>query len=98
MITLKEWLETVEYKITEGSNFTWSCYGPHAHTLDSWSGDNDGHSFTIIFDTKTQVVYKAQAHDYANDRAYRMINPDYLVDYEEDALQWRDRMKKELNE
>jgi hypothetical protein len=82
MITLKEWLETVEYKITEGSDFTWSCYGSHAHTLDSWSGDNDGHSFTVIFDTKTQVVYEVQAHDYKNDRAYRIINPDFLVDYE----------------
>jgi hypothetical protein len=31
----------------------------------------------VIFDTKTQVVYEVQAHDYVHDRAYRMINPDF---------------------
>jgi hypothetical protein len=45
--------------------------------LDSWNGEHDGHSFSIIFDTKTQVVYEAQAHDYVHNRAYRMINEDF---------------------
>ena len=54
MITLKEWMEIVNYRITEGSDFTWSCYGDNAYCLDSWDGDQNGSSFTIIFDTKTQ--------------------------------------------
>jgi hypothetical protein len=45
--------------------------------LDSWNGEQDGHSFTVIFDTKTQTVYEVQAHDYVHNRAYRMINPDF---------------------
>ena len=45
--------------------------------LDSWNGEQDGYSFTVIFDTKTQVVYEVQAHDYVHNRAYRMINPDF---------------------
>jgi hypothetical protein len=45
--------------------------------MDSWNGEQDGHSFTVIFDTKTQVVYEVQAHDYVHNRAYRMINPDF---------------------
>jgi hypothetical protein len=45
--------------------------------LDSWNGEHDGHSFTIIFDTKTQIVYEVQAHDYVHNRAYRMINEDF---------------------
>jgi hypothetical protein len=77
MITLKQWMETVNYRVTEGSNYGWECYGSDAHMLDSWNGDQDGHSFTIIFDTKTQVVYEVQAHDYVHNRAYRVINPDY---------------------
>jgi hypothetical protein len=75
MLTIKEWMEVVSYRITEGSNYTWQCYGPNAYCLDSWNGDYDGNSFTIIFDTKTQEVYEVQAHDYKNSRAYRMINP-----------------------
>jgi hypothetical protein len=77
MITLKEWMEIVDYKITEGSDFGWQCYGRDVHMLDSWNGEQDGHGFTVIFDTKTQVVYEVQAHDYVHNRAYRMINEDF---------------------
>jgi hypothetical protein len=77
MITLKEWMEVVEYRVTEGSTFCWQCYGDNAYSLDSWNGDQDGYSFTVIFDTKTQTVYEVQSHDYKNQRAYRLINPDF---------------------
>ena len=77
MITMKEWMELVGYRITEGSDYMWQCYGSNAHALDSWNGEQDGHSFTVIFDTKDQTVYEVQAHDYVHDRAYRMINEDF---------------------
>ena len=70
-------MEIVDYKITEGSDFGWNCYGKDVHMLDSWNGEQDGHSFTVIFDTKDQTVYEVQAHDYVHNRAYRMINPDF---------------------
>lgn len=87
MISLKEFMEIVDYRITEGSDYCWQCYGPNAHCLDSWDGDHEGHSFTIIFDTKNQEVYEVQAHDYKNNRAYRMINPDFLEANSEEADQ-----------
>lgn len=77
MITLKEFMELVDYRITEGSSYQWSCFGYDAYSLDSWNGDQDGHSLTITFDTKTQVVYMVEAHDFKNQRAYRMINTAY---------------------
>jgi hypothetical protein len=89
MITLKEWMELVDYRITEGGDYGWDCYGYDAHVLDSWNGDQNGHSFTVIFDTKTQVVYEVQAHDYVHNRAYRMINPDFKTAHTEEA-QYRD--------
>lgn len=76
---LKTFMEIVDYRITEGSDYSWQCYGPNAYQLDSWNGEQDGHSLCILFDTKTQVVYEVQAHDYANSRAYRMIHPDYVT-------------------
>jgi len=85
MITLKEWMEIVDYKITEGSDFGWNCYGNNVHMLDSWNGEQDGHSFTIIFDTKDQTVYEVQAHDYVHQRAYRMINPDFRKKIKKEA-------------
>jgi hypothetical protein len=83
MITLKEWMEVVEYRVTEGSTFQWQCYGSNAYSLDSWDGDRDGASFTVIFDTKTQTVYEVQSHDYKNQRAYRLVNPEFK--FERDA-------------
>ena len=77
MITMKEWMELVGYRITEGSAYMWQCYGANAYALDSWNGEQDGHSFTVIFDTKTQVVYEVLAHDYVHNRAYRMMNEDF---------------------
>jgi hypothetical protein len=77
MITMKEWMELVGYRITEGSDYMWQCYGSNAYAIDSWNGEQDGHSFTVIFDTKDQTVYEVQAHDYVHDRAYRMINEDF---------------------
>jgi len=77
MITMKEWMELVNYRITEGSDYMWKCYGDNVYQLDSWNGEQDGHSFTITFDTRDQTVYEVQAHDYVHNRAYRMINPDF---------------------
>ena len=74
---MKEWMELVSYRITEGSDYMWQCYGSNAYALDSWNGEQDGHSFTVIFDTRNQTVYEVQAHDYVHNRAYRMINEDF---------------------
>jgi hypothetical protein len=78
MITLKEWMEVVDYRITEGSNYLWECYGTDAYRLDAWNGEQDGHSHSIVFDTKTQEVYEVTSYDYRNNRAYRLMNPEFV--------------------
>jgi hypothetical protein len=85
MLNLKEWMELVDYRITEGGDYGWRCFGPNAHMLDSWNGEHDGHSFTVIFDTKTQTVYEVQAHDYVHNRAYRMINPAFKQAFDSES-------------
>jgi len=87
MITLKEWMELTDYKITEGSDYGWGCYGPNSFTLDSWNGvhGKGGYSFSIIFSTKSQKVYEVSVCDYTNDRAYRMINPKYQEKHRKEA-------------
>jgi hypothetical protein len=94
MITLKEWLEVVNYRVTEGSNYLWNCYGPDSYSLDSWDRNHDGSSFTITFDTRTQCVYEVQAHDYKNQRAYRLVNPEFHAIMEQEA-EYRNVNKKE---
>jgi len=75
MITMKEWMELVDYRITEGGDYGWNCYGSNAYQLSSWNGlhDKGGWSFNIVFSTKTQKVYEVSVCDFTNDRAYRMI-------------------------
>lgn len=87
MITLKQWLELVNYRISNGDKYTWNCYGADAHTLSSWNGihDQGGHSTDITFDTKTQTVYEVCVCDYTRKRAYRMINPRYVEAHADEA-------------
>lgn len=77
MITLKDWMEAVDYRITEGSDYCWGCFGHNAYSLDSWDGDHEGVSASIVFSRETQEVFEATVYDYARDRAYRLINPLY---------------------
>jgi len=93
MINLKQWMEAAEYKISEGSDYGWECYGPYAHRLDAWDGDHNGANTSVVFDTEDQTVYEVTAYDYTNNRAYRMINPDYLKKHKKEAkrrkVDWR---------
>jgi hypothetical protein len=72
---MKEWMELVDYRITEGGDYGWQCFGPNAYQLSSWNGlhDRGGWSFNIVFSTKTQKVYEVTVCDYTRNRAYRMI-------------------------
>lgn len=91
MITLKEWMEVTDYRITEGGDY----YGfGKAYALTSWNGDQDGYSLEIIFDPKTQVVHEVQACDYKHQRAYRLTNPESKEENPDkeawDNVQWTD--------
>jgi hypothetical protein len=87
MLTVKEWMELVEYRITEGSDYGWGCFGPRTYSMSSWNGDQDGHSFNITFDTGDQTVYAVEVCDYKHSRAYRIINPDYQKAYRKEATE-----------
>jgi len=89
MITMKEWMELVDYRITEGGDFGWQCYGPNAYQLSSWNGlhDKGGWSFNIVFSTKTQRVYEVTVCDYTNNRAYRMIAENKRDKHSKEAME-----------
>jgi len=91
MITLKEWMEVANYRITEGGDYF--AYGG-AYALTSWNGDQDGYSIEIIFSPRTQEVYEVQACDYKHNRAYRLVHGDYrdekLAEEAWDDVNWVD--------
>ena len=84
-MSMQRFMEIINYRITEGSEYCWKCFGPDAYRLDSWNGDQSGHTVGILFDTKTQVTYQFEACDYKNNRAYRWTNPDYKQAHDDEA-------------
>lgn len=90
MITLQQWMELVNFRITEGSDYTWSCYGNHAHELSSWNGVHGagGYSLNVVFSTKSQRVFEVSVCDYTNDRAYRLIAENKREKHRKEAGRW----------
>ena len=78
MITIKDFLETVDYKITDGCGYQWRCYGDNARFLDS---EYDHCTVSIVVDTANQTVYEFTVNDYTNERDYRWIHPDFRQVY-----------------
>jgi hypothetical protein len=85
MLTLKEFMELVDYKITEGGDY-WpegGLGGKQLYSLSAWNGDHNGWSFNIGFDPKDdQRVYVVEVCDYKHDRAYRLVDSSLTVDKE----------------
>ena len=81
MLTLKEWMELVDCRITEGSDYYTNI--PELYSLTSWNEQQDGYSLNIVFAPRdNQRVYCVEVCDYANDRAYRIHDPELKVDAE----------------
>jgi hypothetical protein len=89
MITLKDFMETVDYRITEGSEYCWNSFGPNAYQIDSWNQEHGegGYSISVVFDTVDQTVYNFEAWDYTSDRCYRWINPNYIEAYKQECVE-----------
>jgi hypothetical protein len=87
MISLQQFMQTVGYRITEGSAYGWQCYGSNAHSLSAWNGihDSGGWSANMVFDTETQTVYEVDICDYTHNRAYRMINSQFRSAYDAES-------------
>ena len=82
MLTLKAWMELVDYKITEGSDYYTNVLG--LYSMSSWNEQQDGFSFFIAFNPNdSQRVYVVEACDYANNRAYRIKDP--AIELDKDA-------------
>lgn len=79
MLTLKDFMELVDYKITEGSDYFVNI--PGMYMLSAWNGEQDGFSLDIAFvPSDNQRVYQVELHDYRNNRAYRLKDSALEVD------------------
>lgn len=83
---LKDFLEVIDYRITEGSEFLWDCYGPNVHRIERQCSDSyTGNTITCVFDTREHFIYEMEAWDNYNDRVYRWIHPNYVDSYKKEC-------------
>lgn len=90
---IKNWMELVNYRITEGSDYYNDIFGNNVVSLSYWNGDHDGFSTDIVFNTITQEVFMVSVCDYKNNRPYRFLNEKFKDDIqnsENEKYAWDD--------
>lgn len=80
---MESFLQAIKYRITDGSDYGWHCYGVSSYAL---SVDNDDYSATCVFDTATQELYDISMVDYNKELAYKWINPLYYDEYKAESI------------
>lgn len=79
MIDLDQWMQAVNYEVTEGWKPRWKAFGEHTHAYACTTEDNSGvflASLSCEFNKITKDVCLIEAHDYIRDKSYRWIRPD----------------------
>jgi len=81
---LKNVNESLDHRITGGTEYLWKCYGDHARYIEYESEHATG---TCIIDTRTQEVYEASVEFKDSERRpYRWLNPEFKDALEAEAL------------
>ena len=83
-ITIKDFVTAVDYRIGEGAEYMWECYGLEASILDWVRPDMSG-SASIIYDTKAHVVYEMEVWDDLKQKVYRWIRPENIKRHKSEA-------------
>lgn len=82
MLTLRQWMELVDFKITDGGEYYLGDMT--LYSLESWDGNHDGYSVNVVFDPKDeQRVHIVEVCDYKNQRAYRRC-----ASSQDDSVAW----------
>ena len=91
MVTLEKWMNIVNFRISEGSEYTEAIFGGPLFCLDSWDRHPINSSTTIVINTRTQQICQVTVCDYQNNRAYRLLNEAFRApSVEIDRTAWDD--------
>lgn len=84
---LKDWLFITDGRVTDGSEFSFDCYGDRAYTMSYWNGFHREAeaSTSVVYDRDTFEVYETDVYNGANNKAYVWRDP-----------RWADLFKAEL--
>lgn len=77
---MKNYLDGVKYKIQEGFEYGWKCFGKNAFALNTEVKREYRFvcSAQVIFNNKNQTLYEVSFWDYIERRVFRWINPMFV--------------------
>lgn len=78
-IKIKNYLSAVNYKIHEGYEYLWKCFGDNVYSLEYF--EEDIFSCSCVFDTKTSNVYVLEFWNYKTGQCFRWIDSSKEQDY-----------------
>jgi hypothetical protein len=81
MITIKDWMEGVKYRVTDNWDFQWQCFGSNAVGLTSEWGAQGGRDYTVVYDPTTMEVFEVCSYSNKDCTALRWIHPKYKAAY-----------------
>lgn len=80
-ITLKDFVEAVNFKIQDSGVFGWDCYGEKNLMLDVFDKNGSG---TVVYNTVNFTVYELRYCDYKKELAYKWINPKFVKKHDDE--------------
>lgn len=72
---LSEIVKAANYKIKEGCEFLWDCYGENSRTLD-FGGDDAESVVSCVFDSGKDIVFQVEIYS-KDGKVYRWVDPEY---------------------
>ena len=84
---LHEFLKATKYKITDGFEYQWECYGLNAFSISREFSRNNNfvYSASCIFDTKSQNLFEVSFWDYKKRKTYRWIKRSFFKAYKSEC-------------
>jgi len=77
-MSLHDFFTLFDYKVTEGSDFCWNCFGPNSRFIELKYNDIGG---CVVFSKLNQEIFQAEVYDEAKNIAYRWMPPQAKIDY-----------------
>lgn len=71
-MTLHDFFSMFDYKVTEGSEFYWNCFGPNCRFIELKNNEIGG---CVVFSKEDQEILQAEVYDEAKNVAYRWMPP-----------------------
>ena len=60
---ITKFLKAINFTVSEGSKFLWSCFGDDAYFYD-YGNDDPNYDISCIFDKITEEIYMISIYDY----------------------------------